>query len=396
MRYWVLFFAVMSLLLGCASAPSAQSGATVLSDTTAVSPTPSVSSLATEATALPEPIWQRPFGTGLKGPAAYAAGNLFVVVDTAVFALDPATGATRWEVRLPTGIWPRSLSANESVVVMGSPGQMTALNPVNGMLLWQLPLVGDLLWAPRLTADTVFAGTAFVGPGITPNPEGNAWVYAVAIHSGEVKWAQETAVYSLTTPASNGLQLFVGGSFLQPETDVEEGGLLRLYAFDQVTGELQWQTERQDGFIKSLAADANTLFLLAYTDMVYGLDSRSGELRWEYPTENWSPGFSEQDGVLFLGSDNGFVHGVAGETGTAVWQTQLDGVFNAPRTEPTLDDNFAYFQGNDNRFYALDLTNGALRWQTAPQPRARVPLTLGDGWLFLVDQEGTLAAFQRP
>jgi outer membrane protein assembly factor BamB len=105
-------------------------------------------------------------------------------------------------------------------------------------------------------------------------------------------WSWETAVYSLTTPASNGSQLFVGGSFLQPETDVEEGGLLRLHAFNQVTGELQWQTERPDGFIKSLAADADTLFLLAYTDRVYGLDSRSGELRWEYPTENWSPGFS--------------------------------------------------------------------------------------------------------
>lgn len=67
------------------------------------------------------------------------------------------------------------------------------------------------------------------------------------------------------------------------------------------------------------------------------------------------------------------MHGVAGETGTAVWQTQLDGVFNAPRAEPTLDDSSAYFQGNDNRFYALDLTSGALRWQTTPQPRARVP-----------------------
>lgn len=393
MRRWALFFFLILLLPGCASvSPEPLSPVTV----TAVPPTPSFNSVATESTALPELIWQRPFGAGLKGPAALAAGQLFVATDISIFALDPVTGATNWEVKLLKGVWPGSLVANETAVVVGSSGQMTALNPANGALLWQLPLVGDLLWAPLLTETMVFAGTAFVGPGVTPHPDGRAWVYAVALNSGEVVWSWETAVYSLTTPASNGSQLFVGGSFLQPETDVEEGGLLRLHAFNQVTGELQWQTERPDGFIKSLAADADTLFLLAYTDRVYGLDSRSGELRWEYPTENWSPGFSWQDGVLYFGSDNALVHAVAGDGGTAVWQTQLKGVFNAPRAELALDDHFAYFQGNDNRLYALDLTSGALHWQTAPQPRSRFPLTCGDDRLFLVDQTGTLTAFQMP
>lgn len=390
MRRWALFFPLLLLLLSCASTPAAPMH---LPEATAVPPTPTIE--ATQSAAAPELIWQRPFGPDLKGPAAFAAGKVFVATDTAVFALDPATGDTLWEVMLD-GVWSRSLAANETAVVVGSLGQMVALNPADGAILWQLPLVGDLLWAPLLTDSTVFAGTAFVGPGVTPNPDGNAWVVAVEIVSGEVVWSWETAVYTLTTPASNGTQLFVGGSFLKPESDVEEGGFLRLYAFDQNTGELLWQTERQDGFIKSLAADENTVFLLAYTDMLYGLDGRSGEVRWQYPTENWSPGFRWQDGVLYFGSDNAFVHAVNGETGTAVWRTQLEGVFNAPRAELTLDTTTAYFQGNDNKLYALNLASGKLRWQTTPQPRSRVPLTLGNGWLFLVDQEGTLSAFQSP
>ena len=395
MRRWTLFFPLIVLLLGCASTPSAPLPTPTLA-ATAVPPTPSPSPTAPQSTAAPERIWQRPFGSELKGPAAFAAGRVFVATDTAVFALNPATGDTLWEVALEGGVWSRSLAASETAVVVGSPGQMVALNPADGTILWQLPLVGDLLWAPLLADGMVFAGTAFVGPGVTPNPDGNAWVYAVEIASGELVWSWETAVYTLTTPTSNGNQLFVGGSFLNPASDVEEGGFLRLHAFEQQTGELQWQTERQDGFIKSLAANEDTLFLLAYTDMVYGLDGRSGQVRWEYPTENWSPGFSWQNGVLYFGSDNAFVHAVDGGTGTAVWRTQLEGIFNAPRAELTLDDTTAYFQGNDNQLYALNLTNGELLWQTAPQPRSRVPLTFGDGRLFLVDQEGTLSTFQMP
>lgn len=391
MRCWALFFPLI-FLLGCASTPGAS---LPTAEATAVPPTPNNISTPAQSATAPELIWQRPFGPGLKGPAAFANGKLFVATDTAVFALDPATGDTLWEVTLD-GVWSRSLAANEVAVVVGSPGQMVALNPADGAILWQLPLVGDLLWPPLLADGMVFAGSAFVGPGVTPNPEGNAWVYAVEIASGELVWSWETAVYTLTTPASNGNQLFVGGSFLKPESDVEEGGFLRLHAFDQQTGVLQWEAERQDGFIKSLAADDNTVFLLAYTDMVYGLDGRSGEVTWQYPTENWSPGFRWQGGVLYFGSDNAFVHAVDGGLGTAVWRTQLEGVFNAPRAELTLDATIAYFQGNDNQLYALDLTSGELHWQTTPQPRSRVPLTQGDGILFLIDQEGTLSAFQTP
>ncbi|MCA9899952.1 MAG: PQQ-binding-like beta-propeller repeat protein [Anaerolineales bacterium] len=394
MRRLALFFVLIFLLLGCASTPAEPPP--TLPATAVPTPTLSPSPTANQSAPAAELIWQRPFGMGLKGPAAFAAGTVFVATDTAVYALDPTSGDTVWELVLDGGIWSRSLAANDTAVIVGSPGKMVALNPADGAILWQLPLVGDLLWAPLVTDGLVVAGTAFVGPGVTPNPDGKAWVYAVELASGELMWSWETAVYTLTTPTSNGSQLVVGGSFLNPESDVEEGGFLRLHAFDQTTGELQWQTERQDGFIKSLAANEDTVFLLAYTDMVYGLDGRSGEVRWQYPTENWSPGFSWQDGVLYFGSDNAFVHAVDGGLGTAVWRTQLEGVFNAPRAELTLDERTAYFQGNDNQLYALDLASGELVWHTTPQPRSRVPLTFGNGRLFLVDQKGTLSAFQTP
>ena len=399
MRRWGLFFLLL-LLIGCRFSSESEA-ATAVPHPTSVLATAVPASPTPEPTVVPlgvaaERIWQRPFGLGLKGAAAFGAERVFVATDTAVVALDPATGDTVWEATLPDGVWSRSLAANDTAVVVGSPGQIMALNPNDGRILWQQPVVGNLLWAPLLSEDMVYAGTAFVGPGVIPDPDGKAWVYAVDLVSGAVVWSWETAVYTLTTPTSNGEQLFVGGSFLDAESDVDEGGFLRLHAFDLATGDLLWQAERQDGFIKSLAANEDTLFLLAYTDMLYGLDGRSGEVVWQYPTENWSPGFTFQDNVLYFGSDNAFVHAVDGRSGTAVWRSHLEGIFNAPRADLALDETTAYFQGNDNQIYALNLADGRFLWQTIPQPRSRVPLTLGGGMIFLVDQEGTLSTFQIP
>jgi len=79
---------------------------------------------------------------------------------------------------------------------------------------------------------------------------------------------------------------------LSVEPKVEKGGHLRLHAFDRQNLQLHWQVDTQDGFLKSLATDGPHLYFLAYTDMVYGLDSQTGDEIWRYPTENWSPGFT--------------------------------------------------------------------------------------------------------
>jgi outer membrane protein assembly factor BamB len=146
--------------------------------------------------------------------------------------------------------------------------------------------------------------------------------------------------------------------------------------------------------LKSLAGDGERLYYLAYTDMAYGLDANTGREIWRYPTENWSPGFVLSGERLYFGSDNAFVHAVEGRDGEAVWRTALEGVFNSPRGRPVVDGQSLYFQSNDNRLYALDKETGVISWQTDPQPRSRVAVTVGDGYLFLSGQDGVLSAYE--
>ena len=382
-RGWLVL--LLLFVVGC--------GETAVSPHPTFSPTPTAGdSRRLPPTEQPEKKWEAAIGDGLSAPAVLAGGWVIVATETAVIAHDPETGVEQWRVSPPEGVWPRSIAANSATVVVGIGGHVLALNAVDGAEMWRQPVQGELLWPPLIADAHVFAGTAFVGPGVEPDANGQAWVYAFDAVSGKEQWSQETAAYTLVTPAVNDDMVIVGGSLLN-ETDVEEGGHLRIHAFDKINGTVRWMFDSLDGFLKSLATDGERVYFLAYTDMLYGLDGKTGTEVWRYPTENWSPGFAFDAGMIFMGSDNAFVHAIEGVSGTAVWRVPLTGVFNAPRARPAVLDEFLYFQSNDNQLYCLNRQTGEVCWSTDPQPRSRVALTIGYRHLFLVDQNGVLIGF---
>lgn len=390
LRFW--FLGIIALvLMGC-------------SRETAVSPStlsPSSPPPATmPPTAVPAPVleevphlqWQYVVGEGAAAPAVAARDVIVVASGTAVSGLNPQNGSIVWQIEPEMGVWPRSLAGNKEMIVVGVPGGLLALNATDGRILWQANTVGEVLWPPLVTETAVFAGTAFVGPGIEAQPEKQAWFYALDAASGDVLWSQETAAYTLTTPTANEETVVVGGSYLA-EKEIAEGGHLRFYAFNLADGAVQWTADREEGFLKSLAAGKDHLYFLAYADVLFGLSMDDGQEVWRYSTENWSPGFTLANEIIYLGSDNAFVHAVNGRDGTAVWRVHQEGIFNAPRSEPVVANGRLYFQSNDNRLYSLDTAAGDILWQTEPQTRSRVAPTVAFGHLYLLGQDGILYAF---
>lgn len=370
---------------------------TVVAETAVIETPPPAAATVDAAAALavemlPTLVWQQEIGPGLRASAQVAGGHVIVATDTAVLAFDPISGDESWQVQPDGGVWRRSLVATDNLVVVGVPGHVLALDATTGATLWQQPVVGELQWQALLLDEVVLLGTAFVGPDAPPVADGLAWAYALDAATGAVVWGNETAAYSLVTPVVNDNTVIVAGSKLG-DAYIEEGGFLRLHAYDRETGELRWSVDREDGFVKTLGVDDEQLYFLAYTDLLYGLSLTDGEVVWQYPTENWSPGFNMTDGVIYFGSDNAFVHAVDAATGTAVWRQQLEGVFNAPRSPVTVAGDYLYFQSNDNRLYSLSRESGAVLWQTEPQARSLFAPTLGYGHLYLVGNDGVLYAY---
>ena len=339
----------------------------------------------------PTLAWQ--YTAALPFTARAAAGGGLVVIapgGETIVALAAADGAILWEYK--GKVHPRSLVVGDGLIFAGTPGGgLIALDAASGELRWQTALVGDAVYPPALRAGRLYAATSFVGPGLEPRPGKHGWLYAIQAADGQTLWARETNAYLLVTPAVDEMLLIAGGSFRGAETD--EGGHMRLVALAPDDGRELWQYDSEDGLLKSLAFDEARVYYLAYRDTLFALDRADGQPLWNYDTENWSPGFAFADGTLYFGSDNAFVHAVAGADGSQLWRVHLEGVFNAPRAEPLIDGGRLYFQSNDESIYALDRATGQIVWQTPPQVRSRVGLALADGLLYLVGTDNTLYAY---
>ncbi|WP_167151363.1 PQQ-binding-like beta-propeller repeat protein [Streptomyces sp. MBT27] len=145
--------------------------------------------------------WQKPFGAGAAvGTTRYAAdrGGFYYTEDTpkglTVHALDAARGASRWSVEVPAdpdGSLPDYMQnagsgaasaltvADDVLITLNLKGGMTAYDTANGHRRWAVP---------------VTAGTPPVVVGSLVLTNTTSGVYAVDLHTGDVKWHIESPV----------------------------------------------------------------------------------------------------------------------------------------------------------------------------------------------------------
>jgi len=67
-----------------------------------------------------------------------------------------------------------------------------------------------------------------------------------------------------------------------------------------------------------------------------------------------------QDGVIFFGSDDGYVYAVDAANGRQVWRRGTKGPVSAT---PAIDHGVLYIGSFDGKFYALDARTGAPKWK---------------------------------
>ena len=67
-------------------------------------------------------------------------------------------------------------------------------------------------------------------------------------------------------------------------------------------------------------------------------------------------------GLLFFGSDDGFLHAVDARSGAERWRFATGG---AIRSSPAVENGSVYIASRDGRLYALAAATGRLRWKLA-------------------------------
>ncbi|HTQ53140.1 MAG TPA: PQQ-binding-like beta-propeller repeat protein [Bryobacteraceae bacterium] len=130
-----------------------------------------------------------------------------------------------------------------------------------------------------------------------------------------------------------------------------------LYAFDAATGKLRW-TALPDGSIESLTVANGVVYEAG--DGLEAFHALTGQPIWT--ASNISAIFSApavQNGVAYVGSDDGSVYALNAATGQQIWQSAntLGSIFGSV----TVENGIVYTQSYDG-FFAYNAANGQSLW----------------------------------
>ncbi len=225
------------------------------------------------------------------------------------FALNAETGKPVWRTDLGT------LNASSPAYSKGrlygvslDPGQVFALRPKNGKVLWKHPLTGRSETSPVVNGKDVIVGAE------------SGDVFGLKTKNGDVDWSLHT-----DGPVKGGVAIDKGVAFFGNYAG-------QFFAVDASTGRVKWQAQseglsfgRAGSFYSTPAVAYGRVFAGNKDSRVYSFSEATGEVAWAH------------------------------STGAEVYPAPA--VADVPGAPPTV-----YIGSLDHHFYALDAKTGDERW----------------------------------
>ena len=170
---------------------------------------------------------------------------------------------------------------------------------------------------------------------------------------------------------------------------------MRIYALSVADGQPRWVYEGEDGFVKALYANEDTLTYIAYQDFANGLDAVSGEPLWRRDTGNWTPSLSGAGDTVYFSSANTVIHALDTASGEARWTYNIGGdSFNYGLGAPVRVDDRLFVLSQKGDIISLNADDGAEEWRLETNiVGSRDGLSVGQRHIFVGDAEGNVHAF---
>jgi outer membrane protein assembly factor BamB len=307
-----------------------------------------------------------------------------------LYALDGATGAQKWAVKIggrPAAV----LGPNGTVLVAFYYGTVYALDGATGASKWAFPSTAVL---PGTDAEARAQGggpgemaigrdgTVYVAGDGTYTKSFRSEIDALDGATGKLKWSSPTSDFL----GGGSLAIGAGGTVYATGSALSPAGIV---AIDPATAMSKWTFSPASASIlySQLALGAGETVYAAYgiiensavSIAVYALDGATGMKRWALPTGNRIPPTPAlgPDGTVYVTVDS--TQALDGATGAQKWTTS--GV--AGNQAPVLGaDGTVYLLGGLNDIvYALDGVTGRLKWE----------FPIGRGWATLpaIGRDGT-------
>jgi len=329
-----------------------------------------------------------------------------VVVDDRIFTMDSKFGVSAFEVDKGKRLWQIDLDpvkrdseafggglafARGKLYVSTGFGQLTALNPEDGTVLWQHDLPGPIRAAPLVMDGMIFAVTV------------DNQLFAVDGDSGERKWrhagfAETAMLLGAAAPAG------INGAVIVPYSSGE------VFALRSSDGSPIWSDNlaavRRVDAASSLAdiralpvTDGALVYAISHSGRTVAIDIRTGARAWERNVGGVQTPWIAGD-WLFMISNESRVIALSRREGRVRWIAQLD-QFEDPEDKedpihwygPAVVGGTVLVFGSHGEGVALDPTEGLVT-ETFKLPDDIMAIAVAGGTLYLQTEDADLYAYR--
>ncbi|MBX3022314.1 MAG: PQQ-binding-like beta-propeller repeat protein [Bdellovibrionales bacterium] len=296
-----------------------------------------------------------------------------------VVAYDRANGNERWRLNIHGGCEGGAFIADDILYFGAGDGQLYAVYPDSGRVLWTYPLKAEGLARPL-----VYGGVLYVLGG-------NNVAHALNAKSGKLLWlynrreAGNLSVRGGSMPALYGDLVLIGFS---------DGSLVGL---NKSSGSLVWETnlnrnKRFRDVDASPVIDGDTAYVSSYDGSLYAVNAADGKVVWNLDDGGYDEVLRE-GGTLYYSSSSGKTMAVEKATGKVIWQKDNPlGI----ATSPTLFKGVLMVGEMDGALRFLDPRTGDFLGEFAPGRgvTSRVTVDTKSSEVYFMSTDANLFALQ--
>ncbi|MBN1679200.1 MAG: PQQ-binding-like beta-propeller repeat protein [Anaerolineae bacterium] len=289
---------------------------------------------------------------------------IFVSHNERVVALNPASGAVKWEYPKDKNgkFFALPVVDNGTVFIGDYEGKLHAINRETGEARWvyepdQGTIIGPISTEPK---DRVISGAAVDAERVYFGL-GSRNIVAVSRETAEKVWTFETDHGVWGTP------LLIPVSDGQNDQDVLYVASLDhfFYAINPVTGKQLWRKSLGGAAPGNIVYDAkrNRVYIGTFVSELLALDLDSHEIVARYETDNWLwSGPALEDDMLYFGDLTGNLYAVKVTDDGFVQDWKRDVADDAIRATPLVFDDLIIVGSKDKHVYAVSKEDGSEVW----------------------------------
>lgn len=294
--------------------------------------------------------------------------------------------------------WPGLTAGSERVYVAETNGQVFALDPSTGDVLWSYPQIeqsgggllsacsgrapsdGPFYAAPTPGSELVYLSSAGEPTASLFRPSVNTSGLRALNKLGILQWEfKGTDSRSVASPILSGNTVYMSSS----DHDV--------YAIDVETHDARWVFETDNWVWARPVVTDRVVYVASMDHRLYAVDAGTGEEMWRFDqsTSALPSAPALAGGVLYLGSLGGNLYAIDAATGALLWQVQVDGGLWAT---PRVEGNALYFGTLSGVVYARDARDGSPVWEHSVAGEVRGTPAYVDGVVYIGSENGQLYA----